>query len=49
MEMIFDDQRRSKAHIQLLAMRDEGLVDEEALGQLSKEFLERTDPTRVNW
>ncbi len=49
MALIFDGHSRSKAHLQLLAMRGEGLVDEELLSQLSEEFIEQTDPARLNW
>lgn len=49
MALLFDGHSRSQAHLQLLAMRAEGLADKDLLGQLSKEFLEQTDPVRVNW
>lgn len=49
MALLFDGHSRSKAHIQLLAIRGEGLADEALLSELSEEFLEQTDPKRVNW
>lgn len=49
MALLFDDHSRSKAHIQLLAIRGEGLADKALLSKLSEEFLEQTDPKRVNW
>lgn len=49
MALIFDDHSRSKARLQLLAIRGENLADENLLKKLSKEFLESTDPKRVNW
>jgi hypothetical protein len=49
MALIFNDHSRSKATMQLLAIRGEGLADEELLSKLSDEFLEHTDPKRVNW
>ena len=49
MALIFDGQSRSKAPLQLLAMRGEGLVDMELLEQLSEEILEKSDPAKVNW
>lgn len=47
--LIFDGQSRSKAPLQLLAMRGEGLVDKELLDQLSEEILEKSDPAKINW
>ena len=41
---IFDYHSRSKAHIQLTLIRNEGLADNELLSKLSEEFLEDTDP-----
>lgn len=49
MSLIFDGNSRSKASLQLLAIRGEGLADEELLKNLSKEFLEATDPEKINW
>lgn len=44
MARIFDYHSRSKASVQLTAMRARGLVDESWLEGLSEEFLDRTDP-----
>jgi len=44
---IFDGHSRSKATMQLLLIRMEGLVDEELLQKLSDEFLQDTDPKRL--
>jgi len=49
MALIFDDHSRSKATMQLVAIRGEGLADEQLLSKLSDEFLEHTDPKRFNW
>ena len=49
MALIFDGQSRSKAPLQLLAMRGEDLVDNELLEQLSEEILEKSDPIKANW
>lgn len=46
MSVIFDGHSRSKAWLQLLAIRAEGLADESLLLKLSDEFRERTDPVR---
>ncbi|WP_119394669.1 hypothetical protein [Salinibius halmophilus] len=49
MALIFDDHSRSKAKIQLIAIRCEGLADEHLLSKLSGEILEQTDPDRFRW
>lgn len=49
MSLLFDGHSRSKAHLQLLAIRGEGLADETLLSKLSDEFLQHTDPKQVNW
>jgi hypothetical protein len=49
MALLFDGHSRSKASLQLLAIRGEGLADEAMLKKLSDEFLQLTDPSRVNW
>ena len=49
MALIFDGHSRSKATLQLLAIRGESLADESLLQKLSREFLDATDPTRVDW
>lgn len=47
MELLFDGHSRSKAQIQLLFIRREGLCDEQLLKKLSEEFLRDTDPKRI--
>lgn len=47
--ILFDGHSRSKAHLQLLAIRGENLADEKLLSELSEEFLHKTDPKRLNW
>ncbi len=49
MALLFDGHSRSKAWIQLIAIRNEGLADEELLSKLSDEMLEETDPKRHGW
>jgi len=49
MAILFDGHSRSKAHLQLLAIRGENLADEKLLSELSEEFLHKTDPKRLNW
>lgn len=49
MALLFDGQSRSKASLQLLAIRNDNLADEELLSKLSDDFLEETDPKRLNW
>lgn len=49
MALLFDGHSRSKASLQLLAIRGEGLADEDLLKKLSEDFLQQTDPSRVNW
>lgn len=49
MQLLFDGHSRSRAPLQLLAIRGEGLADETLLGKLSGELLEATDPKRNNW
>ena len=44
MRLLFNYHSRSKAKIQLIMIRDEGLVDKILLSKLSKEILEATDP-----
>jgi len=48
MALLFDGHSRSKAFLQLLAIRGEGLADVELVAQLSEAFQERTDPGRIN-
>ncbi|MDT8383737.1 MAG: hypothetical protein RRB22_04915 [Gammaproteobacteria bacterium] len=49
MSLLFDSHSRSKATLQLLAIRGENLADQELLKKLSSEFLEVTDPRKVSW
>ena len=49
MALIFDGHSRSKEHLQLLAIRSEGLADETLLSNLSEEFFQQTDPKRAGW
>lgn len=49
MALLFDGNSRSKAQLQLIAIRGESLADESLLQELSSEFLESTDPKNVNW
>jgi len=49
MELLFDYQSRSKAVMQLIAIRGEGLANETLLNKLSEEFLLATDPKEHNW
>lgn len=49
MSLIFDDHSRSKAFLQLTAMRSNDLVDESELAELSDEFRNQTDPKRYSW
>ena len=49
MALLFDGLSRSKATIQLIAIRGEGLADENLVEQLSDEFREKTDPNKRGW
>ncbi len=49
MALLFDGHSRSKAPLQLLAIRGEGLANEELVSKLSNEFREHTDPKTRNW
>ncbi|MDC0598467.1 hypothetical protein OAP18_01290 [Gammaproteobacteria bacterium] len=49
MALFFDGHSRSKASLQLLAIRGEGLANKELLSQLSEEFLKNTDPESKGW
>ena len=46
MSRLFDFHSRSKAALQLLAIREEGLADEKLIEKLSEEFQERTNPKK---
>ena len=43
MNLLFDGDSRFQSQVQLLAIRVEGLVDEELLAKLSDEFREQID------
>ena len=47
--LFFEPHSRSKAKIQLIAIRSEGLVDESLLKKLSEEFLKSTEPDLHGW
>ncbi|TBW51306.1 hypothetical protein EZI54_17455 [Marinobacter halodurans] len=49
MSLVFDDHSRSKAPMQLTAIRARGLADESLLAELSDEFREQTDPKPFGW
>ena len=49
MALLFDGHSRSKATLQLIAIRGEGLADEALIAKLSQEFREHTDPTKRGW
>ena len=49
MQLLFDGNSRSKAWLQLLAIRGEGLADEILVAKLSAEFQEQTNPLRSKW
>jgi len=49
MALLFDGHSRSKAWIQLIAIRSEGLADETLLAQLSDEFRNETAPDKHGW
>ena len=44
--LLFNDHSRSKATIQLMMLRQEGLVREDDIQGLSKEFKEQTNPKK---
>jgi hypothetical protein len=47
MSSLFDGHSRSRAWIQLIAIRNEGLADEALLSKLSDEFRNETDPKKL--
>ena len=49
MGILFDGLSRSKASMQLLQIRGEGIADEALIAKLSDEFREQTDPKRYGW
>lgn len=48
MQLLFEGHSKSAATFQLMAIRGEGLVDEEFLEHLSKAFLSDSDPTNYS-
>ncbi len=49
MQLLFDGHSRSRAWLQLLAIRGEGLADESLVAKLSAEFQEQTSPVGNKW
>lgn len=49
MALLFDGHSRSKASLQLLAIRSKDLADDDLLKKLSDEFFKQTDPSQINW
>jgi len=49
MSLLFDGHSRSKALIQLIGIRGEGLADESLVVKLSDELRSQTDPAKRNW
>jgi pyoverdine/dityrosine biosynthesis protein Dit1 len=49
MAQLFDAHSRSKASMQLIAIRGQGLAEEDLLKQLSQEFFAQTDPKKYDW
>jgi hypothetical protein len=49
MAILFDGHSRSKAWIQLMLIRREGLVDEVLLAKLSDKLRNETDPEKYGW
>jgi len=49
MVLLFGEHSRSKAGLQLIAIRSEGLADETLLAKLSDDFREETDPERYGF
>lgn len=49
MSLLFDGHSRSRAWLQLIAIRSKGLADETLLAKLSDEFREETDPARMGF
>ena len=49
MSLLFDGHSRSKAWLQLLAIRGEGLANERLVSELSEEFQQQTDPSRAKY
>ncbi len=49
MSLLFDGHSRSKAWLQLIAIRGEMLADESLVAKLSEEFRDKTDPKKCDW
>lgn len=49
MSVLFDGHSRSRAPIQLIAIRGEGLANETLVAKLSDELRKQTDPANHNW
>ncbi len=49
MSLFFDDLSRSKATLQLMALRGEGLANESLVSELSEELRAKTDPQNTKW
>lgn len=49
MQRLFDGHSRSRAPLQLFAIRSEGLADEALVARLSAAFQERTNPAENRW
>ena len=49
MSLLFDGHSRSKAWLQLIAIRSEGLAGEALLSKLSDEFRNETNPEKHCW
>lgn len=49
MQLLFNDHSRSKARLQLIAIRGEGLAEESLLNKLSEDLLKSTDPQQLGW
>ena len=45
--VMFDGHSRSKAWLQLIAIRKEGLAEQSLLDKLSEDFRTKTDPTKL--
>ncbi len=48
LSILFDGHSRSRAQIQLMLIRGEGLVEDHELEGISDEFLKSTEPKRTN-
>jgi len=48
LQLLFEGHSKSNATYQLMAIRGEGVADQQLLEQLSEEFLNSTDPSNYN-